>query len=114
MAACGYIHPGTSPGPHLHVSGVAQGVPLCPMTVPEAPLRIPMSCLSPTRPITWNSVTGTREVINALVFHVQQLQTDFVNDAVSSSWVSSVPDGAWREPSPPPNYDPNFDWNESD
>ena len=40
--------------------------------------------------------------------------TDFVSDGVSSSSASSVPDGVWREPSPPPSYDPNFDWNESD
>ena len=30
---------------------------------------------------------------------------------ISSSLESSVPDGAWREPSPPPFYDP---WNDSD
>ena len=34
-----------------------------------------------------------------------------VNEEVTSSSESSVPDGAWREPSPPPFYDP---WNESD
>ena len=39
---------------------------------------------------------------------------EFVNEEITSSSVSSVPDGAWREPSPPPSYDPNFDWNESD
>ena len=31
---------------------------------------------------------------------------------LSSSSASSAPDGAWREPSPPPSYDPNFDWDE--
>ena len=39
--------------------------------------------------------------------------TELVNEEITSSSVSSVPDGAWREPSPPPSYDPNFDWNES-
>ena len=34
-----------------------------------------------------------------------------VNEEVTSSSESSVPDGAWREPSPAPFYDP---WNESD
>ena len=34
-----------------------------------------------------------------------------VNEEATSSLESSVPDGAWREPSPPPFYDP---WNESD
>ena len=34
-----------------------------------------------------------------------------VNADVESSVESSVPDGAWREPSPPPFLDP---WNESD
>ena len=34
-----------------------------------------------------------------------------VNEEVASSSESSVPDGAWREPSPPPFYDP---WNVSD
>ena len=38
--------------------------------------------------------------------------TDFVSDGLSSSSASAVPDGAWREPSPPPSYDPNFDWDE--
>ena len=39
--------------------------------------------------------------------------TDFVSAGLSSSSASSVPDGAWREPSPPPSYDPNFkDWDE--
>ena len=40
--------------------------------------------------------------------------TELVNEEITSSSGSSVPDGAWREPSPPPSYDPNFDWNESD
>ena len=44
----------------------------CPQTAPEAPLRIPMSCLFRTCPITCgNSETGAREVINALAFHDQ-------------------------------------------
>ena len=34
-----------------------------------------------------------------------------VNEEATSSLESSVPDGAWREPSPPPFYDP---WNDSD
>ena len=34
-----------------------------------------------------------------------------VNADVESSVGSSVPDGEWREPSPPPFHDP---WNESD
>ena len=34
-----------------------------------------------------------------------------VNVEATSSVESSVPDGAWREPSPPPFYDP---WNDSD
>ena len=40
--------------------------------------------------------------------------TNFLDDEVSASLASSVPDGAWREPSPPPSYDPNFDWDQSD
>ena len=42
--------------------------------------------------------------------------TELVNEEIASSSESSVPDadGAWREPSPPPSYDPNFGWNESD
>ena len=34
-----------------------------------------------------------------------------VNAEATSSMESSVPDGAWREPSPPPFYDP---WNDSE
>ena len=37
---------------------------------------------------------------------------DLVYAGLSSSSASSVPDGAWREPSPPPSYDPDFDWDE--
>ena len=40
--------------------------------------------------------------------------TTFLDDEISASSDSSVPDGAWREPSPPPSYDPNFDWEQSD
>ena len=73
--------------------------------------RMPSHCRSPTCPSTRGNIEiGTHEDTNALATHVQALDRQ-ISCTLSSS-ASSVPDGASRSPSPPPSYDPNFDWDE--
>ena len=73
-----------------------------------------LAVISFTTRLSVEFVNNLAAVLNVLASQVATALDTLNNEEITSSSGSSVPDGAWREPSPPPSYDPNFDWNESD